>query len=123
MQAFIERRRAKTNLAVGVHRERTAVENKLILTTDDIHVDNGHLHLGDAFLYLSFTSFLARHLKWRTINYYDAFSTRRATCAHRSRIPDVLANVEPDTNALDLEYRCFPARREVALLVENAVVG
>ena len=59
----------------------------------------------------------------------DRLTTRRASpCASRHHrgpavLPDVLADVHPDVYATDIQNADAVAGREVALLVEDRVVG
>ncbi len=123
-QLLAELRGARDRLAGVVDDEGVTVEDELVLAADERAE-------GDA------REVVARTLREHPLALHalagvvgrggDVQQQRRAgdglVAGRRARLPDVLADGQSDGLLADLEHRAAIARLEVALLVEDAVVG
>jgi hypothetical protein len=111
-------------LAVLVDHEAVAVEDELVLSAYQVAED----HIGEVV-----TGALDEHsLAFRAL--LDVIRRRGDVDDHlgsgegliggrRSRLPDVLADREPDGRSVDTEHGSGIAHLKVALLVEHPIVG
>ena len=122
-ERLLELRRPGQDLAVLVDREAVAVEDELVLAAHGVHEDDG----GEVVHRALDEHPLAPGAHAAPIGDADRFTITWAPAsasviAGRAGLPDVLADAEPDRDAVQLDDRRLGARLEVALLVEDAVV-
>ena len=123
-QLLAELRRARDHLAVVVEHERVPVEDELVLAADErAERDGGDVvarPLGEHPLALEPLAGVVGRGR-------DVDDQRRPGArlerGGRARLPDVLADRQPDLAAAELDQCRATAALEVALLVEDAVVG
>ena len=125
-QGLGELRAAGEQVALGVERQRAAVEDELVLAADLVHVHERRVGVGGARRqHLLAVGGLAAVVR-RAVDVDGQLGA--AVGLHRQRTvraPDVLADRDADVDAADdvqLERIGLVARREVAGLVEHGVV-
>ena len=123
VKAFLKGRRTKTDVAFPCHHERTAVKHQFVLSAHHVDVDNRNLDFRNSLANLHFAIFLTCQFVGRPVDHYDAFRAGGSARCHRSRAPDVFANIESDSHTIDREDRGLLATGEVSLLIEYAVIG
>src|SRR5712692_8190268 len=123
-EVFPERCRAGKNLALGSKDDAVAVEDQLVLATDCVGVrDVGTVVRGAAGDHVLTWGALAYVVR-RTVDVDQQLRAVVRLPRHRAgRVPAVLADGDPDADPGLLEDRTAMAGGEVALLVEDAVVG
>ena len=123
-QRLLEPRRAREHLALVVEHDRVPVEDELVLPADgvdegdvaDVVARAGRKHL------LSLA--LLADVERRRGDVDEELRAReREVGRGRAGLPDVLADGRPDQGVAVLEQEEVAPRREVAMLVEDAVVG
>ena len=123
MEALHEGGRAQGHRAVGVHGEGGPVEDQLVLPTHEVDVGDGDPVLPgpahDDLLALG----LLPHVVGRGVQVQDEARACGDRLAHRRLRPDVLADRQPHRQPVEVEDAGRGALAEVALLVEDAVVG
>ena len=122
VQALLESRCAEVEPPVCVHDERAAIEHEFVLPADHVDVHDRPLDLLDTPPHDGFAFGLARDLVRRTVDRDDAFRTGQPGRLDGCRLPDVFADGEAETDAVQLEHRRVPAFRKIAFFVEHAVV-
>jgi hypothetical protein len=101
-----------------------AVEDQLVLSANEVADGEGGTRLAGALRDhpLAVRALAAVIRRCRRVD-DQARARERLDRSRRARIPDVLADGQPDPRAADLDHRLLVARLEVAPLVEHAVVG
>ena len=123
-QRLFEARRAREHLALVVEHDRVPVEDELVLAADG--VDEGDVADVVARTRLKHLLALAvlADVERRGRDVDEQLRAReREVGRGRARLPDVLADGRPDQRLAVLEEEQVAARGEVAVLVEDAVVG
>ena len=112
------------DVALVVDDERVAVEDELVLTADErAERDCRDRVLGPLRDHLLALRALAGVVR-RGRDVHDQPRAGQRLVAERcARDPDVLADGDPDRHAVDVDQRAALAALEVAVLVEDAVVG
>ncbi len=123
-QRLLELRRAGQHAPAVVDDERVAVEDELVLAADL----GAERHGAEVVLGALGDHPLARDalpgLVGRRRDVDDQPRARqRLVALRRTRDPDVLADRQPDGDAVDVDHRSVAPALEVAVLVEDAVVG
>ncbi len=122
VQFFLERLRPKANLAVCIHDKRATVEHQLVLATDHIHIKQRNASFRNPRANRFFSIHLHTNFIRRAVDRDHALGTGAAAASHWPALPDVFADSQPQTDAVDFENGCVFARREIAFLIEHAVV-
>ena len=121
-QTLREGRRTLYDFTRGVHHKGPAVEDQFVLAAEQIDVDDRKPCGAHTIPHHAFASLLKAERIRRTIDDYDEL---RACLLRGDRgigLPDVFADQDGDTNAVQLHDAGFAPVFEVALLVEHAVV-
>ena len=110
-------------LAVLVDDEAVAVEDELVLAADEVAEDDvGEVVTGTLDQHALALAALAHVVRGRR-DVHDHLGPGEGLLAgRRTRLPDVLADREPERRAVDAQERRAVPDLEVALLVEDAVV-
>ena len=111
------------DFAVRVHDERSAIEHELILSAEQIDVDHRQAAVFDAFAYDFFTAILIIERIRGAIDDSNELCTGSCSRFRRTRLPDVFADQKRGANPVQLDDACFVSSTEIALLVEDLVVG
>ena len=109
--------------AVGVERERAAVEHELVLAADHVEIDERQPAFDDPFD----RHVLAHHelvaLIRRRVRHEQNFAACFENALHRIGAPNVLADWNADPHAAKDDRSGRRARGEDPFLVEDAVIG
>ena len=107
-----------------VEHERRAVEDELVLPTDEVRVDDRHRRVGGARREHRLAFGESLRVIRRRVEVDDELRAARGLGEDRAgRAPRVLTDRDPDLHARDVEERQrFAGRDEIALLVEDAVI-
>src|SRR5210317_163381 len=87
-----------------------------------IYIHNRDADLSHASAHDVFSFLLAADFERRSIDHESAFSTGRPAGTHRSRLPDVLADIQANAQAIEFEYGGLPPCREISLLIKHRIV-
>ncbi len=108
---------------MGIQHEGAAVEHQLVLSADEVHIDMRQARLlhprADDLLAQVFLVQVIR----RRVGDQHHLRARRLGPGRGLGIPRVLAENHAEARALHVEHEGFAADLEVALLVEDLVVG
>ena len=113
----------RAEAAVGVERERAAVEHELVLSADHVEIDERQAALDDARHGDVLANGELVALVRRGVGDEQNFAARFEDAFDRVGTPDVLADRNADAHAAKHDRPRRRARREHALLVEDAVIG
>ena len=120
-----ERRQLERERAVGIERERGAVEHQLVLAADLVDVDERQAALGDARDRDVEADVALVAPIGRAVRHDQHFGAGLGQALDHSRAPqcpDILADRHAEAHAAEVDRPGQRARREHALLVEHAVV-
>ena len=106
-----------------VHHERGTVEHQFILTADQVRIKQRNAGRANPLAHHRLAVADLAGLIGRGVEIQNQPGPGRRGLLHRARLPDVLANGEPDRHAAQLEHTRRIARLEIALFVEDAVIG
>ena len=122
-QRLLEPRSARKHLALVVEHDRVPVEHELVLRADGVDErDVANVVARTRLEHLLALPLLA-DVERRRRDVHDQLRTcQREVGRGRPRLPDVLADRRPDERVAVLEQDEITAGREVAVLVEHAVV-
>ncbi len=104
---------------VAVHHEGIAVEDQLVLAADQVDVDRRHPLRDDMLAHRVQAHVLLAHVKWRAVQHQQHLSAGGARACRRLRVPGILADIDAEAHALDLEHEWRIGRRKIAPLVEH----
>ncbi len=123
-QALLEAGRPREDVARLVDHARVAVEDQLVLAADGVDEgDEAEVVAGADAQHLLPLALLAE-VERRGREVGDELGPReRQVGGRRPGLPDVLAHRRADEHVAELEQQAVVPRREVAVLVEDAVVG
>ena len=114
---------ARRRLAGGVQREGRAVEHQFVLAAHHVGVDQRVAVLAGAATRHFQPLFLLAGVVRRGVGHQQHLGAGLGGGARGSVEPDVLADVDAEAHALDVEHQRFAVSREIALLVEHRIVG
>src|SRR5262249_29625988 len=122
-EGLVPRRKLLRDFAFAIDHERRAVEHELVLAADAIDIDHRQARLphprGDD---LAAQRLLPRVIG-RSVGNDDDLGARLARAPRGTGKPDVLADDDAHAHTGDVDQTRLASRLEVALLVENGVVG
>src|SRR5581483_7194748 len=122
-QRLLEARRSGQHLALVVEHARVAVEDELVLAADCVHeCDEGGSVARPLLEHLLSLAVLADVERRGGDVHEQLCSGEREVDRGRPRLPHVLADGDPDQRLAEPEHDEVAPRREVPLLVEDAVV-
>ena len=122
-QRLLEARRPREDLALVVEHDRVAVEEELVLAADEVaEREVGGVVARARDEHLLAVLRLADVERRRGEVDEQLGAGEREVGRRRARLPDVLADRRPDQRVAEPEQQQLAARREVAVLVEDAVV-
>ena len=123
---FLEHRRTRRDTALGVDRERPAVEHDLVLAAHEVAVEQRHGSRARALGHALFALGELAEMKRRGVEHAQHLRTGRLGARGRLVEPGVLADREAETQAADLEHdrpvASVAPGGEVAPFVEHLVV-
>ena len=123
-QRLLEPRRAGDHLALVVEHHRVPVEDELVLSADEVaegDVDRVVARARDEHLLAVLG---LPHVEGRRAEVDEQRRARQGEVGRRwAGLPDVLADGRADEHVAELEHEELAPRCEVAMLVEDAVVG
>src|SRR6185312_9740521 len=123
-QRFLEPRRPREHLALAVEHDRVAIEDQLVLPPDRVDErDEAGCVPGTLLEHLLTLAVLADVERRRRHVQEQLGAREREVGRRRSWLPHVLADGHAGERLAQPEQEQVAARREVALLVEDAVVG
>jgi hypothetical protein len=111
------------NIAVLIEDDAVAVENQLVLPADGVHVRDYNAMVYGARVEHLVAKVAFASVERRRTDVDDQFRISIRLGRRRpARVPDVLANVDAEIGAAELDDGARAARLEVAILIEHAVV-
>ncbi len=120
---FVPRGKLLRQRPVRVEHERRAIEHQLVLPADAIDVHDGQARLAGARDGLLAAQRLLARVVRRAIGDQQHLRAGHLRARGGRGKPDVFADDEAEAQAVDVEHARRIARREVALFIENRVVG
>ena len=122
-QLLLEPGRAREHLALVVEHDRVAVEDQLVLAADGVAERDEARVVGRAHLEHLLALAVLADVERRGGDVRDQLRAgEREVGRRRARLPDVLADRRPDEHLAEAQQDEVVARREVPVLVEDAVV-
>jgi hypothetical protein len=122
-QLLLELGGARDLPAVGTHHDRVAIEDELVLTADHVDVRERRVALAGAAGAELEARVVLGPLERRGVDHQQQPGLGGGRHRGRPVLPDVLADGYRDVDAVDLDDLQRVAWHEVAVLVEDAVVG
>ena len=122
-QGLDEGRQLMREAALSVQRKGSAVEHQFVLAAHQIGVDHRLAGGGHAVAQHLVASSLLVHVEGRGIERQHQFRSGHRGCLGGAVLPDVGADRQAAADAFQLDHAGFAACREIALLVEDFVVG
>jgi hypothetical protein len=123
VQALLEGRRAHDHLAGAIHHEGIAVEHQLVLTAQQVHVHHGQSQVAHAAPDDVLAIALLVDFEGRGVQHHEHLGAGGFRQLRGLGLPDVLADQDADAKTAEIHHRRLAARLEIALLVEDLVVG
>ena len=109
--------------AVGVERERAAIEHEFVLAADHVEIDERQPALDDALDRHVLADYELVALVRRRVAHEQDFAPGLENALDRVRAPDVLADRNAEARAAKDDRPRRRAGREHPLLVEHAIIG
>ena len=122
-QGFFKLRQAHATFTLRIEGKGGAIENQLILTTDQIGVNRRNTSCSDTFAQHFDALLLLFEMAGRGIKDEQKLGTCRMRHFGSAFFPDVGTDVDTAANTTQRHDTGFGARLEIPLLVENVVVG
>ena len=115
-------RRSVRDSAVGLHRERAAIEDQLVLATDHIDVDHRQAGFLNASARNGLAPCLRTDLIGRAVDGKQEIGAGLTGTRAGLRLPDVLADRQANAHAADIDNSRRTTLAKIPLLVEDFVV-
>src|SRR5579859_7832591 len=114
----------RDQLSLLIKDHAATIKNQFILTSHHIQIGHDHITIRCTSRQHHFTKSFFAGIVGRAIDIYDHLGSRVCLQSHwASRIPHILADSDANMHSIDEKDRRLVSRLEVAVLIENAVVG